>query len=121
MKFNNLINKTLNNYEKNINLSNNSNKNKTIYIDIDNKFTLYEKNVNFSNYSTDIKAIAFYSPKFYQINETYSKIYQNLNEWDIIRNEKSLFKGHHQPRKPGDETEYLGYYNLIDSEIIKIK
>ena len=122
LKFNNLINnniihnKSINISELNINLSNNY---KTIYIDIDNKFILYENNIDFSNYSSDIKPIAVYSPKCYQINDNYGKIEQIFNEWDLIRNAKSLFKGHHQPRKPGDEIEYLGYYNLIDSEIIK--
>ena len=43
-------------------------KNETKYIDIDNKFLIYEGNMDFSNYTTDIKAIAFYSPKFYLIN-----------------------------------------------------
>ena len=125
LKFNKLINNSIiqdndiNVSEKNIYLSNNSNKYKTIYIDIDNKFIPFEKNIDFSNYSTDIKAIAFYSPKFYQINETDDEFDKILNEWDSIRNAKSLFKGHHQPRKPGDEKEYLGYYNLMNSEIIK--
>ena len=124
LKFNKLINNSIiqdndiNVSEKNTYLSNNSNKYKTIYIDIDNKFIPFEKNIDFSNYSTDI-AIAFYSPKFYQLNAADDEFDKKLTGWGSIRNAKSLFKGHHQPRKPGDEKEYLGYYNLIDSEIIK--
>ena len=29
-----------------------------------------------------------------------------------VKNAKPFYKGHHQPRKPGDEKGYLGYYYL---------
>ena len=36
-----------------------------------------------------------------------------------MKKTKPLYEGHHQPRKPGDEKGYLGYYLLTDSLTIK--
>ena len=93
--------------------------NNITYIDIDNQFQLYENNIDFSNYSTDIKTIAIYLPQFHFIKENDLWWGKNFTEWTTVNKAKPFFIGHHQPRKPGDEIDYLGYYYLINSEIIK--
>ena len=75
------------------------NENFSIYIDIDNLFSLYENNIDFSNHSNIIKCLAFYSPKFFY-----------KEKWIYINNAKSLFKGHNQPREPYIENKELKYY-----------
>ena len=98
----------------------NNNKNKNItFIDIDNEFYLFENNVDYSNYTTDIKAIALYLPQFHFIKENNEWWGENFTEWTNVRISKPLYKGHHQPRKPGDEEGYLGYYFLTNALIIK--
>ena len=92
------------------NLSKNNN-----IINIDNQY-LYEDNIDFSNYTSELKVIAFYSPKFILTNDTPNN---SKNEWSYVLNAKPLFCRHNQPRKPGDEINYLGYYNISGSEIIK--
>ena len=92
--------------------------NNTKFINIDNKFYSFENNIDFSNYSSDIKVIAFYSPKFYTISERDNLFGQNLSDWDYVNKAKSLLAGHYQPRKPGDEINYLGYYDNSDIQII---
>ena len=101
-------NKNKNNIEKNI-----------TFIDIDNEFYLFENNVDYSNYTTDIKAIALYLPQFHFIKENNEWWGENFTEWTNVRKSKPLYKGHHQPRKPGDEKGYLGYYFLTNAIIIK--
>ena len=86
-----------------------------IGINIDNQY-LYEDNVDFSNYTSKLKVIAFYSPKFILTNGS-SK--DNESEWSYVINAKPLFGRHNQPRKPGDEINYLGYYNISGPKIIK--
>ena len=93
--------------------------NDTIFIDIDNQFNSFENNINYSNYSTDIKTIALYLPQFHFIKENDRWWGKNFTEWTKVKNAKPFYKGHHQPRKPGDEKGYLGYYYLTNSEIIK--
>ena len=86
-----------------------------IDVNIDNQY-LYEDNIDYSNYSSDFKVIAFYSPKFILTNDTQNN---SKNEWSYVINAKPLFGSHNQPRKPGDEINYLGYYNISGPEIIK--
>ena len=87
-------------------------------VELDNKIniSLYQKNIDFSNYSSNIKVIALYLPTF--INKKYNT-YNQTNEWGNIIKSKPLYKSHHQPRKPGDEKIYLGYYDLSNPEVIK--
>ena len=94
---------------------NKSNFKEYIDVNIDNQY-LYEDNIDYSNYSSDFKVIAFYSPKFILTNDTLNN---SKNEWSYVINAKPLFGSHNQPRKPGDEINYLGYYNISGPEIIK--
>ena len=43
---------------------------------------------------------------------------KEFTEWNNVRKAKPLFKNHHQPRIPGDNLEYLGYYDLSNEEVI---
>ena len=88
------------------------------YIDIDNEISLFEKNEDFSNFKTDIKTIALYLPQFHSIKENDDWWGKEFTEWNNVRKAKPLFKNHHQPRIPGDNLEYLGYYDLSNEEVI---
>ena len=88
-------------------------------IEIDNKIFLYEKNINYSNLTTDIKTIALYLPQFHSIKENDKWWGKGFTEWTNVKDSKPLYKGHHQPRIPGDSLNYLGYYELINLEVIQ--
>ena len=92
---------------------------KISYIDLDNQIIEFEKNTDFSNYSTDVKVIALYLPQFHTINENDQWWGKGFTEWTNVKKSKPKYKGHHQPRIPGDTLNYLGYYELTDVEIIK--
>ena len=89
------------------------------YIEIDNKITLYEKNIDYSNFKTDIKTIALYLPQFYSFKENNEWWEKGFTDWYNVRRNKPLYNGHHQPRIPGDNIQYLGYYDLTKVEFIK--
>ena len=91
-------------------------------LDIDNNyiFNEYEQNIDFSNYSTDIKTIALYLPRFQNISEKFRGLKIILNEWKnmnitTLKSDKSF----HYPRVPGDEEEYLGYYDTRYEQMVK--
>ena len=90
-------------------------------IEINNQIndTKYENNIDFSKYSSDIKIIALYEPIYYYDKRKSEYNDKSFNIWEIVKGAKPLYKGHHQPRKPGDPTNYLQYYNLMNSEVIK--
>ena len=89
------------------------------FIEIDNEITLYEKNIDFSDFRTDIKAIALYLPQFYSFKENNEWWEKGFTEWYNVRKTKPLYNGHHQPRMPGDNIQYLGYYDLTNVDFIK--
>jgi lipopolysaccharide biosynthesis protein len=89
------------------------------YINIDNEIGFYENNINFSNYSSDIKAIALFLPQFHEIQENNEWWGKGFTEWKNVKKAQPLYKGHHQPRKPGDPNQYLNYYELSNSETLK--
>ena len=90
-------------------------------IDIDNgyNFTNYEENIDFSEYSTDIKVIALYFPRFQNISERFRGLKIVLNEWKNINiTTQTSNISYHYPRVPGDQLEYLGYYDCRDEEMV---
>lgn len=87
----------------------------TIIIENDNKMPEYENNINYSTFISDMKPIAFYLP-FYEKNEPLDGQYGYRKK---IKKFKSLFKGHHQPRIPVDNSNYLDNYNSFDINTIK--
>ena len=89
------------------------------FIEIDNEIQLYEKNINYSNFETDIKTIALYLPQFHSTKENDEWWGIGFTEWYNVRKAKPLYYKHHQPRIPGDNIQYLGYYDLADIEVIK--
>jgi len=89
------------------------------FIEIDNEITLFEKNIDFSNFKTDIKTIALYLPQFYSFKENDEWWEKGFTEWYNVRRSRPFYNGHHQPRIPGDNLNYLGYYDLTNVELIK--
>ena len=88
-------------------------------IEINNEISLYEKNKDYSKFETEIKTIALYLPQFHSIKENDKWWGRGFTEWYNVRKAKPLYCGHHQPRIPGDNLHYLGYYDLSDVESIK--
>ena len=91
------------------------------YIEIDNEKALYEINIDFSNFKTDIKTIALYLPQFYLFKENDEWWEKGFTEWYSVRRSIPLYNRHHQPRIPGDNLKYLGYYDLTNVDFIKKK
>ena len=91
-----------------------------INIEIDNiiNISIYENNMNFSNYYTEIKAIALYLPSFYQYKLNNNSIKEYYSEWEYLKNAKTLYNGHNQPRKPGDKNISIDYYDQTNIKVI---
>ena len=84
-----------------------------------NKISEYEENIDFSHFKTNIKSIALYLPQFHEIEENNKFWGKGFTEWVNVKKSYPRYKGHHQPRIPGDYHGYLGYYDLTNIKVIE--
>ena len=89
------------------------------YIESNNKISEYEDNIDFSNFNSTIKSIALFLPQFHETKENNKFWGKGFTEWTNVKKSRPRFKGHHQPRIPGDKYRYLGYYDLTEIKTIE--
>lgn len=61
-----------------------------------------------------MKIITFYLPQFHEIRENNEWWGKGFTEWENVKNAKSFFKGHNQPRIPYNNN----YYDLSNIQIM---
>lgn len=62
-----------------------------------------------------MKTIAIYLPQFHQVEENNKWWGNGFTDWVTVRNAKSLYEGHRQPRVPLDQN----YYDLLNYDVMQ--
>lgn len=62
-----------------------------------------------------MKTIAMYLPQFHRTPENDEWWGEGFTDWVAVKNAKSLYAGHHQPRVPLDEK----YYDLLQKDVMQ--
>ena len=64
---------------------------------------------------SDMDVFAFYLPQYHRTKENDQWWGEGFTEWVNIRNARSLYENHYQPRKPLNGN----YYDLLDVDVME--